>query len=228
MKPVPKKKHKKQRAAKQRRKHRETAARATPATPPPVSSSPTQPAALAPGVQAPLFAELEDQQTPELTASIPQLAVCFGHSRATVSEQIQRAGLQPVVMVRGYPRYSVREYVEIERRSDHADPDSMNPFERHAHFKAETEKLRVMQQRRELIARWDVEREMARIAKIFAEALETLPDVLERDVGISPALAIRIEAICDKTREEVAQCLASEDADQQTVPEASCTTADAA
>src|SRR5690606_5835851 len=97
--------------------------------------------------------------------SINQAATEFGHDRRTVTKRIAELSIAPVDKRNGAPVYRLRDLLEMERRSPDGahDPDKMSPFERQAHFKAETERLKVDLERRELLRREDVETEWARV-----------------------------------------------------------------
>lgn len=133
-------------------------------------------------------------------------------------QQLAREGIIPRGSRGKYPLIGViRAYVRYLRQAGTAegtiDPDRLRPFERHAHYKAETEKLKVETERGELIPRIEVEQEQARIAKIVAHGLETLPDVLERDCGLAPDVVARMERHIDAVRERMyAELTEGEDA----------------
>lgn len=133
-------------------------------------------------------------------------------------QQLAREGVLPRGSRGKYPLVGVvRAYVRYLRQTGTAegqiDPDKLKPFERHAHYKAEKEKLAVEQERGELIPRIEVEQEQARIAKIVAHGLETLPDVLERDCALAPEVVARMERHIDAVRERMyAELTEDEDA----------------
>lgn len=131
-------------------------------------------------------------------------------------QQLAREGVLPRGSRGKYPLVGVvRAYVRYLRQAGTAegaiDPDRLKPFERHAHYKAEKEKLAVEQERGELIPRIEVEQEQARIAKIVAHGLETLPDVLERDCALTPETVARMERHIDAVRERMYAELTEDD-----------------
>jgi len=129
-----------------------------------------------------------------------------GLDRDTLTKRIRVAGLVPSGKRGGYPVYRLRDLLKAAYTTDEdggLDPDKLRPFERHAHYKAEKEKLAVEQERGELIPRIEVEQEQARIAKIVAHGLETLPDVLERDCALAPEVVARMERHIDAVRERM-------------------------
>lgn len=84
-----------------------------------------------------------------------------------------------------------------------ADPDTMTPKERLDHFRAESEKLKLSAALGQVIPVDQFERELARAFKSVASTLESLPDVLERDAGLSGAAVERCQALVDRLREEM-------------------------
>lgn len=139
-----------------------------------------------------------------------------GQDRETVTHRIRESGIEPSGKRGGYPVYRLRDLLKAAYTTAEdggLDPDKLRPFERHAHYKAEKEKLAVEQERGELIPRIEVEQEQARIAKIVAHGLETLPDVLERDCGLAPDVVARMERHIDAVRERMyAELTEGEDA----------------
>jgi phage terminase Nu1 subunit (DNA packaging protein) len=123
--------------------------------------------------------------------------------------QLAKEGVIPRASRGKYPVLgAVRGYVTFLQRTHEApgdqDPDKLEPFRRSAHYRAEAEKLRVMRDRGEVVAREDAEAEMARVAKIVVETLETLPDLLERDTGATPKQVALAERVIDALRVQVA------------------------
>lgn len=126
-----------------------------------------------------------------------------GQDRETVTHRIRESGIEPSGKRGGYPVYRLRDLLRAAYAGEGFDPDKLRPFERKAHYQAEHEKLAVEQERGELIPRIEVEQEQARIAKIVAHGLETLPDVLERDCALAPEVVARMERHIDAVRERM-------------------------
>lgn len=134
--------------------------------------------------------------------SISQLSRDTGFHRQTIRNAIAAAGVKAAREVGGNPRYLLKDVLPVlyQGQGDAFDPDKLKPFERKAFYQAEREKLSLQVDRGELVSSLEVEQEQGRILKIMAQALDTLPDVLERDVGLSPQQAIRVEGHCDELR----------------------------
>lgn len=144
--------------------------------------------------------------------SLSALATEFGFARETIKRQLDQAGIEPSRMRAGFPTYRLRDAIAAWRVSPDAavDVDALPPYQRKAHYQAEREKLQLLTEHDELVARVDVEREQARIINILARALDTLPDILERDVGATPQQLQKIEQHCDRARNEIYAELTSE------------------
>jgi hypothetical protein len=91
------------------------------------------------------------------------------------------------------------------------DPDKLEPFKRQAHYKAELQKLQLETETREVIPRIEVEQEQARILRIVALMLDTLPDVLERDCGLAATMVARVEKALDQVRESLHKALTDDE-----------------
>lgn len=149
--------------------------------------------------------------------SISSLASETGKTRETVAKRLKDAKVKPSGKRSGWPVYRLKEALPaiLSGSADgHIDPDRLDPHARRAWYQGEHEKLRLEQERRELVPRLEVEQEMASTLKIAAEFFDTLTDVLERDCGASPAQLRRMEQELDRVREEMYERMTyDEDAD---------------
>jgi hypothetical protein len=149
-----------------------------------------------------------------VTLSISSIATEFGVTRETATKRIAEANVTLAVKVRGYPVYRLRDVWRAVSGmvTDNAeDPQKLDPFRRVAHYKAELDRLRLETETRELIPRIEVEQEQARILKIIAQLMDTLPDIVERDCGATADQVKRIERATDEAREHVFQELAEDE-----------------
>jgi hypothetical protein len=137
--------------------------------------------------------------------SINQAADEFGRDRATITRAIGRLGLVAVGKRGGFPVYRLRDLMQVERKdADGAvDPDKLTPFERQAHFRAESERLRLDVERGRLIKREDYETEIARVLKAVANELDVAIDEIERDTGASAVVCEQLEAKLDLIRQRM-------------------------
>lgn len=139
--------------------------------------------------------------------NLSQIASEFGVARETARKRLDDAGVQASETRGGHPVYRLREVLEAFAGEDGFDPDKLKPWERKAHYQAEHEKLRLQVERGELVPSIEVEQGEAAIFKIVTQGLETLPDVLERDVGLSPLQLARVERHLDEYREALYRAL---------------------
>ena len=142
--------------------------------------------------------------------SVTQLSRLTGIARETISRRLAEANVRGVEERRGHPVYRPRDALTAIYGAgvgESSDPDGMRPFERKAHYQAEHEKLRLQVERGELVPSIEVEQGHGQIFAIVTQAFDTLPDVLERDVGLSPLQLARVEKHVDETREALYQRL---------------------
>jgi hypothetical protein len=142
-----------------------------------------------------------------------QLAEETGFARETVNKRLKEAGVKPAGKRGSYPLYRLRDALSAVYQLDEqeADPERLDPFKRHAFYKAERERRQLEVDSGQLIPAGEVETERARVMKILTQGLETLPDVLERDLGLTPAVVAKIEEHCDKHREGLYTALVGDD-----------------
>lgn len=146
--------------------------------------------------------------------SIRQLAEECGFDRDTIAKRIRNAGLVLAGKRGGHAVYRLREVLPVlfqKGEDGKDDPQKLDPFRRKAHYQAEREALELSTSRRELIPRIEVEEEQARVAKIIVQALETLPDILERDCGLAGTQLEKVETTIDKVRDEMYEAMVDRD-----------------
>lgn len=150
-----------------------------------------------------------------LHVSVSTLAAEFGVTRETAARRIADAGVKASGKRGGYPVYRLKDVYSVvlgQAGEDGAvDPDKLDPFKRQAHYKAEHLKLQLETEQRELIPQIEVEQEQARILRVVAMFLDTLPDVLERDCGLAASMIIAVEKRIDQVREEMHKALVEEE-----------------
>ncbi|WKS98747.1 DUF1441 family protein [Gallibacterium salpingitidis] len=140
----------------------------------------------------------------DLKLNINQIAELVGMHRQTVSQRV--AGLTPSVGSNSKLKlYLLADLIRLglqEKRT--ADVDSMSPNDRRSFWQAENERLKYERETGELIPAYEVAQEMSILAKAVIQQLETLPDILERDAGLSPSALIRVQQIIDDIRDQMA------------------------
>lgn len=149
----------------------------------------------------------------EVLFSIGTWAAELGVTRDVLRRILAEAGTTPAGKRAGHPVYRARDVVAAWAKSLGAtdDPDALRPMERKLHYQAEREKLNLQVDRGELVPSLEVEQGQGQIFAIVTQSLETLPDVLERDVGLSALQLARVERHLDQLREALYQKL-NEDA----------------
>lgn len=148
--------------------------------------------------------------------SMSRIARCFRVSRDTVSRRIKARGIQPVGERLGYPVFDLADVAELI--DDHpelsGDPEQMPPRERRDWYEGERVRLEVQELKGELVRIDQYRAEMARILKSLADTLETLPDELERQAGLTPHQAERLISVLDAERSRLADRLSTQDPSQ--------------
>jgi hypothetical protein len=160
--------------------------------------------------------------------SLSALAREFGCARETLRKRLIAANVRPTrgeappaqITIDGTDDapaatgelYALRDAIRawLAPSESGLDPQQLDPFRRLSHYKAELERLKLEAEMRELIPSADVEQEMARILKIIAQLLDTLPDIIERDCGATADQVKRIERAIDDVRESLFNELANE------------------
>lgn len=137
------------------------------------------------------------------------LAREFGFSRDVLRRVIAERSVAPAGRRGGHPIYRLADVFRAVAAD--GDPEQMSPHARLALARAIHTEDQIRARRRELLERTDVEQEMAAMLKVTAECFDTLPDILERDCGLAPAVLERVEASLDRAREELYQRLTEDD-----------------
>lgn len=83
------------------------------------------------------------------------------------------------------------------------DPDKMDPKDRLDWVKSERELMKLRAESGQLVSVDEYRDALASVCKLFITALDTLPDVLEREAGLTPKQTERTQATCDSAREEI-------------------------
>lgn len=142
--------------------------------------------------------------------SISRLARELGLDRGTIRKRLEGvAGTGE--SAHGHKLYALRDAAEAIFRqpstvcsdSPDFDPEQLPPKDRLDWFKSERERRLLQVQDKELIPAAEVEIEVAALVKSFIGTLDTLPDVLERDAGITGAAAEVAQRVIDAERDRL-------------------------
>jgi phage terminase Nu1 subunit (DNA packaging protein) len=148
------------------------------------------------------------------TAGIPdvrvankgQLAQFFGVSIITVNNWVRRGC--PVVEQGGQKAQWKFDILEVMKwkyvpESLSNDPEEMAPKERLDWYRGDREKTKHLLETGSLVPVARFEAEMAGMLKTIAMMIDSLPDILERDAGISGDAVVRAQKACDSAREDL-------------------------
>jgi len=143
--------------------------------------------------------------------SIARLAESFGMSRTTVASRLAMYGVQPDGRRNGYPVYRLKDAAAALVGSagtdaeGNLDPRFLPPQQRNAWYQSEARRLDVEMTTGQLIPAAQHEADLSDMTKEFVQFLETLPDVMERDCGLTPEQVVAMAESVDRTRESFYQ-----------------------
>lgn len=139
----------------------------------------------------------------DLKLNINQIAELVGMHRQTISQRV--AGLTPAIGSNSKLKlYAISDLIKIglaEKMT--ADVDSLSPVERRAFWQAENERLKYERDTGELVPAFEVAQEMSFLAKAVVQSLDTLPDILERDCGLTPSQLTRVIQVIDDVKSQM-------------------------
>lgn len=135
-----------------------------------------------------------------LKGSERQIADALGVDRSVIARLVKAHRIPAAGRAGRYATYLVRD---LAARLREQDPGRMSAFERKAHFQGLRDQLRFEKEAGRLCERDDVERLFAEQTKLFAQMADTLPEILERDAGLSGGAVMRTERAIDAFRVEV-------------------------
>ena len=81
------------------------------------------------------------------------------------------------------------------------DPEAMDPKSRNVWFGSELKRVKLLEEQGELVRVEDMRIRIAAILKPIAQALETMPDILEIQASLSGPQVEIVQTVCDQTRE---------------------------
>ena len=81
------------------------------------------------------------------------------------------------------------------------DPEAMDPKSRNDWFGSELKRVKLLEEQGELVRVEDMRVRIAAILKPIAQALETMPDILEIQASLSGPQVEIVQTVCDQTRE---------------------------
>jgi hypothetical protein len=154
--------------------------------------------------------------------SIARLADEFGMDRRTATKRLRDAGVPPAGKRAGHDVYRLADAAAalvdpiVAGGADAqgvVDPRDLPPKERKDYYQSENERLKVEVTLGTLVHAAEVEADYAKLVKAFVQAIDTLPDILERDCALSPEAVQRVQRSCDELREHLYERVVGEDED---------------
>lgn len=139
--------------------------------------------------------------TRKVTESLGVFAIEFGLTRDVLRRILSEAAVRPVGCRSGHPLYALKDVHNAVIGQQ--QPEQLNPHARYALAKAIKTEDEITVRRGELVESADVEREIAVLFMQVARAFDTSIDTLERDIGIAPRQADRLEHHFDQCREQL-------------------------
>lgn len=131
--------------------------------------------------------------------SINKLSEALGVSRDTIRQRLAR--VQAVKERNGFPVYHLRDCVKLITDPLSDNPDELPPRMRKDWYDGEMRRLELNKRKGQLLEVDEMRLTWAETIKSMMLSLETLVDVIERDVGLSPQQIERIQDIIDGQRE---------------------------
>ena len=139
--------------------------------------------------------------------SISALGNEFGLHFNTVKRLI--TGVMPDGEIRGNAAYRIRtvapflaDRAETEE-TNVQDLDSMSAKDRRDWVASERDLNKLRAEAGELCLAEDVREELATMAKVIVQAIDTMPDILEREAGLTGAQVEVVTEVCDRVREQM-------------------------
>ncbi|HEY3589337.1 MAG TPA: DUF1441 family protein [Buttiauxella sp.] len=140
--------------------------------------------------------------------SVSRLAEAFGIDRRTVKSRLAEGRVPVVGEVRGSPVFDLKDAAPaLFRTSPSQDPDvlhdpsQMPPKERKDWYDSEKGRIWLEKELRQLIPEHEVTSVYAATIKTVVQQLETLPDRLERDGGMTPKGLAMVQETIDDLRD---------------------------
>lgn len=139
--------------------------------------------------------------------SVAKIAEAFGMDRKAVKRRLLEANIPVASTVRGNPVYALRNVGpalfgggEIAEAESIHDPALMDPKSRKDWYQSENERLKLEKEQRKLVPVDEVVFVYSSMRKAVVQVLETIPDILERDCGLTPQAVGTVQKSIDDLR----------------------------
>jgi len=151
--------------------------------------------------------------------SVARLADEFGMDRRTASKRLKEAGISPLAKRNGNDVYRLADAAPVLVNQvagaigadGVVDPRDLPPMERRAYYQSENERLKVESTTGQLVPAAEVEADYAQLVKKIVQFFDTLPDVLERKVGLTPEQVVKVQDECDRVRQSMYEGITDDD-----------------
>lgn len=156
----------------------------------------------------------------DILASLSAFARAFNTDRETLRRCLLEHEIEPAGERAGHKLYALRHvYHAWAEETEETDPDKLTPFKRRAWYQGEREKVTLQELRGELVPALEMERHLGQVLQLLVRGLETAPDVVERECGLSPKQAASFERHIDKVREDLYQAVLESGAESDEPPQ---------
>jgi len=136
--------------------------------------------------------------------SISSLAREFCRDRETVRKRIAAACVQPAGQRSGHPVFLLADVAATlvygHGAGDGFDPRQLAPSDRNLWFQSENRRIDLEMKCRQLIPAEECRAEFAEFAMTHLQFVVTLPDQLERDMGLTPEQVDLIGVLIERHR----------------------------
>ena len=145
----------------------------------------------------------------ECLYNVTELGELCGYGRDAVRARIKALGVTPVKKnAQGHGLYRAADLLMLRPLKDELDvendPSNMSPKDRKDWFDSEKGRVWLDKEERRLIPASEVVTVFSSITKSSVQVLNTLPDILERDEALAPAVIVRVQRIIDALRNSLA------------------------
>jgi hypothetical protein len=145
--------------------------------------------------------------------SLSQMAMELGTTRETVKRRLDDARIDPSGVRGGHPVFRLRDALRAWSAIEDGNrkPDAMPLAERGRFYEVAKRELEYLHAAGALIDAAEVRAENRRTLKIFAMEMDAMPDVFERDLGLTAEQVNMIEHRLDAVRDAIAARLIADD-----------------
>lgn len=134
--------------------------------------------------------------------SIRELADVFDTSANNVTNKTRNIPYIEKVGTSRKWRLNDVAYALCKKPEDHFDgknPDELSPTDRDKWYSSEQRRIKLLTEAKTLLVAAEVEQFIAEMFKALHQSIATLPDVLERDAGLTPEQVQSAISVVDRT-----------------------------